>query len=121
MIFLVKLIGILIVVLGIVRVVSPGTAKQMVAFLKEGKRIYGAGSLRLLFGLIFLLAASGCRIPGSILFFGMVFLLNGVLIFFLGLERIHKVLEWHMKKSKTILRFYAIITIVVGGLILYSI
>ncbi len=121
MLILVKLIGIVIVVMGITFLLSPKKLKHFMAFLGQGKRLYGVGILRLLFGVILLLAASQCRLVGVILTLGILILIGGILIFVLGLERVKSMLNWWNKRSPLILRLMGLIALALGALLLYSV
>ena len=121
MLILVKLIGIVIVVMGITFLLSPKQLRQLLAFLGQGKRLYGVGILRLLFGVILLLAASQCRLVGVVLTLGILFLIGGILIFVLGLERLKSILNRWDKKSPLTLRLLGLIPLAFGALLLYSV
>lgn len=121
MLILVKLIGIVIVLMGVILLLSPGTMKQLIAFWGQGKRIYMAGILRLLFGAILLLAASQCRLVGVVVILGILMLIGGTLIFVLGLARIKSILNWWDRRTPQVIRLMGLIILAIGALLIYSV
>ena len=120
MLVLVKGIGIVIAGMGILIFLNPKMMKQLIVFWRQGKRIYIAGILRLLFGVILLLAASQCRLVGVIVTMGIFMLIGGTLIFTLGLEKIKSILDWWDKRQPLAMRFMGLIAFGIGVLIIYS-
>ena len=116
----VKIVGILIVFIGIVYLLKPGVLKKLMEFIKKGRRIYFAGILRFALAIIFLLGASECYQKWIIATFGILFMLSGLLIFTLGPERIRNILEWYQKQSLLIFRVIAVIVLACGAVIVYS-
>jgi len=121
MLILIKLIGIVIIGFGIIFLVSPNTMRQYMLFCEKGKRVYIAGVLRILFGVIFLLAASQSRLAGVIVTLGILFIIAGVTIFILRLDKIKTMLKWYYGRSLLVLRLITLIPIAIGALILYSV
>ena len=121
MLVLVKVVGIIMVALGIIFLLSPKTMRQFMAFCGKGRELYIAGILRILIGVIFLLAASQSRIAWVIVTVGILALIGGVTFFILGLERVKTMLSWWHGRSLLVLRLVALIPIAIGVLILYSI
>ena len=120
MAILVRLLGIAIVVVGVVFLVSPKLLKQYIAFWRGQKRLYIGGILSLLFGIIFLLAASQCKLAGVIIIFGIWGIVKGVLLFALGQKRLNAYLDWWLKRSPSVTRLLGLITLAIGALIIYS-
>jgi uncharacterized protein YjeT (DUF2065 family) len=116
----VKIIGILIVFIGIVYLLKPGVLKKLMEFMKKGKRIYLAAVLRFALAIIFLLGASECYKQWVIAVFGILFLISGLLIFILGPEKIRQILEWYQKQPSLIFRVIAVIVLACGAVIVYS-
>jgi len=112
--------GIVMACMGIINVVNPGSMKKMIAFWRQGNRVYLGGLLRLLIGTIFLLSYSQAKIPGVICVLGSLILLGGILIFILGLGRVKIMLEWGDKRPRSILRLIALLVLGIGALVIYS-
>lgn len=101
--------------------ISPKMFKQYLAFWQKEKRLYAGGVLDLLIGIIFLLAASQCRLVGTIIALGIIGLLKGILIFTVGLKMLNPIFSWWQERPLPILRLIASITIAFGALIIYSV
>ncbi len=121
MVTLAKLIGVFIGVVGVIFILNPKSLKQFVAFMKQGKRIYAAGVLRLLFGIILLQAASRCQSVMIITLLGILFIIAGVLIFAFPLQKIKTRLDALSAKPLLTLRLVSFIPLIIGLLILYSV
>jgi len=117
---LVKLVGMILVAIGIVFVLSPKRMRQWMVFCEKGLMPYLMGSLRILVGILFLFAAPQSRVVWVIITVGVLALLGGIAIFILGLERIKSILRWSEGRSLPVLRLIALFAIAIGVLILYS-
>jgi len=116
----VKIVGIAIVFVGVVYLLKPRILNRLMEFFKKGKRIYFAGLIRLTLAIVFLLAARECDITWVIAAFGILFLISGLLIFMLGLERLKAILDWWQEQSVLLLRVIAVIALAIGAVIIYS-
>ncbi len=116
----IKIIGIIIVVVGIAYLVRPGIMKWLMEFFKKGSNIYLGGLLRLALAVVFLLAATSCKKTWIIIVLGILFLFGGILVLILGPKRITPILEWWLKKPNWILQVLALLTVAFGVLIIYA-
>jgi uncharacterized protein YjeT (DUF2065 family) len=117
---IVKIVGILILLIGIVFLLEPGVIKRLMEFMKKGKRVYFAGVLRFALAIIFLLGASGCDQKWIIAAFGILFLISGLLIFILGPEKIRQIFDWYQNQPALLFRIIAVIVLACGAIIVYS-
>ena len=116
----VKIVGIVVVFIGIVYLLKPGVLKSFIGFFKKGKRIYFVALIRFVLAVIFLLAANQCKMPWVIIVFGILFMISGLLIFILRAERLKSILDWWQRQSSLLLRLMALITLAIGAAIIYS-
>ena len=121
MLFVISFIAIFIAAMGLGFMLNPGMLKQVVAFFGKGKRIYLAGILRLLIGVTLLTAALECQRPMVIIVFGILFIIGGVVIFALGLEKAKSILARWEKKPALVARLIGLLVFVVGALIGYGV
>ncbi|MBN1803949.1 MAG: DUF2065 family protein [Sedimentisphaerales bacterium] len=117
---IIKIVGILIVLLGLLYLLKPDFIKTIMSFIKKGKRIYLAGILRFALSIIFLLGAGECYQKWMIAAFGIMFLISGLLIFLLGPERIRRILDWYQNQPVLIFRIIAVMVLACGAVIVYS-
>ena len=118
---LTKLISAFIVVYGCMITFNPALLPKVIEYFKGGEKMYIGSGIKALFGLIFLMAASECSIPGIIRIFGILMLLGGVSAFALKKERIFKLFDWWLAKPAKTLRLVGITTIVVGIVMIISV
>ncbi len=118
--YVIRGIGILILVVGVVLSTMPSLMRSFIAFAKVGKRIYIGGVLRIVIGGLLLMAspqASNFWIP---VILGSLIVLSGISIFILGTARIHAYMGWWEEKPDNTLRIGPIVASVLGILLIYS-
>jgi uncharacterized protein YjeT (DUF2065 family) len=116
----IKTLGILIALVGIIYFLRPDVMKWLMEFFKKGKRIYFAGLIRFALAVVFLVAARECKHSWVIFAFGILFIISGLLIFILGLEKLKSIIDWYQKQSVLLLRVVAVIALAIGAVIIYS-
>lgn len=121
MLFVIGFIGIFIAAIGLGFMSSPNMFKQFIAFFGRGKRLYLAGMLRFLIGTILLTTALRCQRPAIIIAFGVLFIIGGVLIFALGLEKVKSILSWWDKKPALTMRLMGLLAFLIGVLLVYAV
>jgi uncharacterized protein YjeT (DUF2065 family) len=120
MILLIKLLGIVILVLGVIYLINPDTMKQYAAFWTKGKRMYSGAALSTLIGIMLLLAATQCAVSWVIALFGIITIVKGIVLFVLGPEKAKTRLNRLVEKPVAVLRVFAILAIVIGALLIYA-
>jgi len=116
----IKSLGIVFCIIGIVYLLRPDIMKWLMEFFKKGKRIYFAGVIRFALAIVFLVGALKCKYPKVIIAFGILFIIGGLLIFALGPEKIRRMLEWYQKQPVLIFRVIAVIVLAIGLTIIFS-
>ena len=116
----IKVIGIVFVFMTIVYLLKPDIMKSLMEFFKQGRRMYFAALVRFVLAVVFLLAARQCRWFLVIFAFGVLFIISGLLIFILGLEKVKSYISWWQKQPLVFLRVMALIGLGLGALIIYS-
>lgn len=121
MLGILRLIGIIMIALGISCVIDVKIMKRLMRFCGEGRRLYAVGVIRLVMGVILLMAAPGTISPGVISTLGILVIIGGITIFILGVEKTKAVLSWWQRRYPLVLRLGASGALIFGILILYSI
>lgn len=116
----IQIIGIFFVCAAIVYLLKPEILKHLMVFFREGKRLYLVGLIRFALAVIFLLGARECDITWVIVVFGILFIISGLLVFTLGLEKLRSIIDWYQSQPLLLLRVIAVIALVFGALIIYS-
>jgi hypothetical protein len=113
-------LGIVTLLFGILYLLKPDVMRQLMRFFKQGNRLYVIALVRFALAVVFLVAARECDIAWVIVTFGILFLISGLLIMALGLERVKSILDWWQGQSSVLLRILAVVTVAVGAVIIYS-
>lgn len=120
MVFLAKMIGMALVAVGVLVMVRPSAVKQILDFWKEGNRLYGMGVVRIVVGVILLLAARESAIPWLVAIIGLLPITGGIVIFVMGLDKSKKLIElWHSKPNK-VYRKFSVIPIAIGAVLILA-
>ena len=119
-VIVIKSLGMLFALMGIVYLLKPQIIKRLMGFFKKGKRIYFAGLVRFALAIVFFLGARECRYFWVIFASGVIFLTGGLLIFILGPEKIRRMLDWYHDQPALIFRIIAAIVLAFGVIIILS-
>jgi len=120
MLIIVKILGVVMMIAGLTFLIKPAFMKKLISFMKEAKRIYAIGALRLVFGAIFILAAPQASCSAVIMVIGILLVISSISIFAMGAKRIKAMMEWYLKMPDSNMRLFAIVPVLLGILILYS-
>jgi hypothetical protein len=119
--FLTKLIGLWVAGLGIALLIEPGLFPRIVdACLKE-KRVHTAGILKIVSGLIFVIAAQGTALPEFIGILGLLQLIGGVFTVLFGTNKAYPVIKWWEERPILIKRSLAFLYFFIGAVIVFNI
>jgi hypothetical protein len=117
---IIRVIGTAIVCIGLVYLIKPAIFGSIIGFFVKGKRLYLAAIVRFALAIIFIMGARHCGIKWVIVLFGLIFMLSGLLIFMLGLEKAKGIIRWYREQPSFVYRIVAIIVMSVGLIITYS-
>ena len=119
MVLLAKLIAIGFIIMGCVVIMKHGLLKKMLDYVEVGNRIYGIGVVRVLFGVIFIMAAVMARAGWIVTAIGWLLILSGVAVFILKKEKAIELVEkvaGHAKPKQA--RLIGTIPVIIGVLLL---
>jgi uncharacterized protein YjeT (DUF2065 family) len=120
MVGLVKFIGMLLVITGVVVLVRPEVCKQMISYVEKGKRVYWSCGIKTIIGIIFLLAALQCKVPLIIAILGILFVSSIVICMMMGEKGIKAMIKFWKENPPVILRLWGVLTLAIGLLIMIS-
>src|SRR3989337_2814653 len=100
---IVLIVGFIIFGIGIIVLISPVNLKKMLHIFLTKKWLPFVTMIRILLGILFLLAASETRAPSFVLALGILFILAGVVIPLMGAPRIERLAHWWLERSDGIL------------------
>jgi uncharacterized protein YjeT (DUF2065 family) len=116
----IRIIGIVIVAIGVVYVLKPSVMNRLYEFFKKGNRLYLAAPIRLALAVVFLMGARECKQFWVIFAFGILFLISGMLVLVLGPNKLRPMIEWFQKRSEMLARAMALIVLAIGVVIIIS-
>lgn len=117
--WLLKIIAVLIIIDGIVLLFRPDFLKKYIEIFTQGAKIYIAALIKTVIGAIFLFGASGCKAPWVIILFGILALVGAAFIVIIP-QKAKAMAEWFAARNNTTLRFFSIIYILIGALLVFS-
>ncbi|MBN1282284.1 MAG: hypothetical protein JXA24_00745, partial [Proteobacteria bacterium] len=118
--YVIKTIGIIFAIMGVVFATVPALMTRLFDFVKQGRRIYAIGVIRIVVGALLIMAAQQAALPWMPGVIGGVIVISGILIFALGQSRNHAFMEWWERKPEGTKRFGAIVLSVLGVLLIYG-
>ncbi len=116
----VKIVGVILICLGLLYLLKPGVGRALARFFAQGRRLYIGGVVRLALAVLFLLAATESRNREIIGVFGIVFLFRALIIFLAGPARLRPMLMWFLGRSLVWGRIVGGIVLILGGIIVYA-
>ncbi len=115
-----KIVAVLIVIDAIIILLRPYFLKKYFQLLCQGLAIYLDAAIKALVGIAFLFGLSDkCNVPAVIIAFGILALAGAVFIVIVP-QKARAVAGWFAAKSNTTLRFFALIYLLIGALLVYS-
>jgi hypothetical protein len=114
MLTIVLIIGLIILGLGVAVLVSPSTLRKLLHHFLKREWLIPVTFLRVIVGIILLIAAPVTRWPIFIYIVGIVFILAGVSIPLIGKEKIESLANWWLEQSDMVLRVWGGIAAVLG-------
>jgi len=115
------LVAVFTICVGVVGIVSPeyGTVVRR-GYFATPITLYAAIGLRMVMGVVVILAASGSRAPNTMRALGAVMCLQALAATVLGPEHARAVMEWETKQGPALLRIGAGVALAAGGFMVFA-
>jgi uncharacterized protein YjeT (DUF2065 family) len=94
--------------------------RGFVKFIGEEKRYYLAAIFRLAVAIIFLMFGNAARHPRVVWFFGLLFLIGGILVLVVPAPKIKSMIDWWIAKPLWVYRLWGVVAVLIGVLIIYA-
>jgi uncharacterized protein YjeT (DUF2065 family) len=117
----VRSIGIIVALIAVGYMLKPLMAKRFIGLVQKGSRIYIDGAINLALATVLLIGAWDCRNSWIIFICGLIFLVEGLLIFGLGPEKTRPLLEWSLQQSEELFQFLGLLIGILGVAIIFSV
>jgi len=112
--------GSIILLFGIASLIAPSIIKYWFNRMTEWRQFHLIAVLRIVIGILFLLAANETRFPLFVTVMGVISLLSGLAIPIAGVERVKTFAKWGIERSDTVLRLWVLVASVVGFMLVWA-
>ena len=117
---LIILIGSFLVLVGLVVLIVPRAMTQTLKVFLDRRWIPAASLIRIVLGLVCILGAAETRLPTFVLGFGVLVVIAGIAIPFIGFERIERWVHFWIRQSDAVLRLWSVAVIGLGSVLVWS-
>ena len=116
---LIVLFGVLICLAGLTILILPEKFKNIMNRWTGQPRFLFAVIIRVLFGALLLSEAANLKFPLAMKVIGAISILAAVVLLLVGQERMDRFIDWWMRMSDNLLRFWSIFAFVFGAFLIY--
>jgi hypothetical protein len=120
MAWVVSLLGAAIAAIGLLGAVSPARMIGLITRLEPASRLWLAVGTRLIIGVLFVLAAEGCRMPQLVRVVGAIAIVAAVALALLGPRRFEAFVGWWLRRPASFIRSWAAVAVAFGALLIYA-
>jgi len=117
---IVRIVGWLILLLGLLGIASPHSLVNGVLGMSSATRFYVTVIVRIVVGIMFLFAARRCQVAWLVYLFGVIILLSGLVLLFLGAGRLDEIINWFAARSDAGLRSAYVVDVIIGALLIFA-
>ena len=116
---LIVLFGVLICLAGLTILIVPEKFKNIMNRWTGQPRFLFAVIVRVVLGAILLSEAANLKFPLAMKIIGAISILAAVVLLLVGQERMDRFIDWWMRMSDNLLRFWSIFAFVFGAFLIY--
>jgi hypothetical protein len=116
----VSLAGLAVAAIGLLGVAAPGTLIDLLARWRVLTRLPVTLSLRIGFGILFVGAASHCRLPDLVRAVGILELVGAAVLLAAGSEPLQAFVAWWLERSPAFVRYWCSGALAFGILLIYA-
>jgi hypothetical protein len=117
---LVSLAGVAVAGIGLFGVFAPDTLRRLLAGWRPVTSLPVTVVIRILFGCLFLIAASHCRLPKVVRFIGFLEFAGAAVLLGSGSGRLGRFVEWWLRRPSSFVRYWCLGAFGLGILIVYG-
>ena len=115
------LIGLLIVAQGVLGLIAPEMFADLVRAFQTPPVIYLAAVIRIVFGVVLVLAAGTSRVPVGLRCLGVLIVIGGLLTPLLGVQFAKVVLDGWSQGGPATIRVWAAVGLAIGAFVTYAV
>jgi hypothetical protein len=120
MAWVVSLLGATIAAIGLLGAVSPARMIGLITRLQPASQLWLAVGARLVIGVVFVLAADGCRMPQLVRVVGVIAIVAAAALALLGPRRFEAFVGWWLRRPASLIRSWAAVAVAFGALLIYA-
>ena len=121
MVLVALLVGLFIVAIGMFGVAAPHGLLTAIRFVLTPLGLYLVAALRVVFGVVLVLAAPSSRAPKVLRLLGFIMLVAGLTTPFFGVDRARAMLDWWAARGPAFMRLWAGFAVAFGALVVYAV
>lgn len=121
MVVLAMALSVLIVGFGVWGIISPATLLALLSRWQTRGGLWTGAALRLIFGLALWSVAPLSRFPTILQVVGVIFVVAGIAMPFIGLARFKSMVAWWLNKPPSFTRIWAVATLALGVFFVWAV
>ena len=121
MVFLAIVLSVLIVGFGLWGIISPATLMAFLSRWQTRGGLWTGAAFRLIFGLALWFAAPLSRFPTTLQVVGVIFVVAGIAMPFIGLARFKSMVAWWLNKPPSFSRVWSVVTLALGVFFVWAV
>ena len=121
MVFPVIALSALIAGFGVWGIVKPASLLAFLSRWQTREGLWAGAAFRLLFGLALWSAAPLSRFPTTLQVVGVIFVVAGIAMPFIGLDRFKSMVAWWLNKPPALIRVWAVATLALGVFFVWAV
>jgi hypothetical protein len=114
------LLGLIIIAAGIFGIARPERSFAMLLYWPAEVLLFVAVAVRVVIGMVFILAAPSCRFPRIMYAVGIAALIAALVIVLLGANRVQSVVQWWFRQPPLCVQSVYVGVILFGAFLVYS-
>lgn len=118
--FVVKAIGIICVVVGVICFLMPQYIRKIIEYVKVDKKIYIAAAIRIAIGVLLFVSIPFVTWPWIAGIIGAIALISAGMVFLLGMEKTFTMLDKVSAMPDNKIRIFPLIAGILGVLLIYA-
>ncbi len=121
MVFPALALSVLIAGFGVWGIVKPASLLAFLARWQTREGLWAGAALRLIFGLALWFAAPLSRFPTALQVVGVIFVVAGIAMPFIGLARFTSMVAWWLNKPPSFTRVWSVVTLALGVFFVWAV
>jgi len=112
--------GVLIMGIGLMMAISPGTLIDFAESILSPGGLGFAAAMRVTLGVLLWAASGASRTPKTLKVFGVLFVLGGLAIPFIGVDRMRAMVDWGIVQGDGWMRANSLIAVTMGAFFVWA-